>query len=81
MVRSILKVSGTLASMANTLDRADHTVHIYSDPSEDLEDDLLPEYDFSKNKPNPYAERARKLRAEAREPEAEETENQSSSEG
>jgi len=38
-------------------------IHVYSDPNEDLEDDLLPEYDFSKTKPNPYAERALRRRA------------------
>lgn len=69
--------------MANAPDRAEHRIHVYSDPNEDLEDDLLPEYDFSKVKslPNPYAERARKRRAAAQEAEAKEAENQSSSEG
>ena len=38
-------------------------IHIYDDPNEDLEDDLLPEYDFSKAKHNPYAERALRRKA------------------
>lgn len=47
----------------------EHTIRVYDDPNEDMEDDLLPEYhfDYSKAKSNPYAERARKQRAEARE--------------
>ena len=42
-----------------------HEVHIYNDPSEDLEDDLLAEYhfDYSKAKPNPYADRAMRRKA------------------
>ena len=42
-----------------------HEVHIYNDPNEDLEDDLLPEYDFdySKALPNPYAARALRRKA------------------
>lgn len=61
----------------------EHQIHVYDDPNEDLEDDLRPEYDFSKLKarPNPYAERARKQRAEAREAEAKEAKNIQSSEG
>jgi len=41
------------------------TYQVYNDPNEDLEDDLLPEYDFdySKAKPNPYATRAARQRA------------------
>jgi len=66
--------------MANAPDQEAHTIHIYDDPNEDLEDDLLPEYDFSKMTalPNPYAERARKRRAEATEAE---TKNDQSNEG
>ena len=41
----------------------EHEVRVYNDPNEDLEDDLLPEYDFSKAKPNPYAERALRRKA------------------
>ena len=41
----------------------EHNIHIYNDPNEDLEDDLLPEYDFSKAKPNPYAARALRRKA------------------
>ena len=41
----------------------EHTTHVYNDPNEDLEDDLLPEYDFSKAKPNPYAARALQRKA------------------
>ena len=43
----------------------EHRVHVYNDPNEDLEDDLLPEYDFDqlKSKPNPYAERALRRKA------------------
>ncbi len=41
----------------------EHRIHVYSDPNEDLEDDLLPEYDFSKAKHNPYAERALRRKA------------------
>lgn len=37
-----------------------HEIRVYEDPNEDLEDDLLPEYDFdsSKVKHNPYAAQA-----------------------
>jgi len=64
-------------------DRIEHTIRVYSDPNEDLEDDLRPEYnfDYSKARPNPYAERARKQRAEAREAEAKEAENVQSNDG
>lgn len=46
----------------------EHEIRVYNDPEEDLEDDLLPEYDFdySKAKPNPYAAQA------ARQPDAQE---------
>ncbi len=42
----------------------EHEVRVYNDPNEDLEDDLLPEYDFdySKALPNPYAARALRRR-------------------
>ena len=69
--------------MEQPTEKTPHTIRIYSDPNEDLEDDLRPEYDFdySKARPNPYAERARKQRAEAREAEAKEAENIQSKEG
>ncbi len=37
-----------------------HEIRVYEDPNEDLEDDLLPEYDFSSmnEKFNPYAAQA-----------------------
>ena len=37
-----------------------HEIRVYEDPTEDLEDELLPEYDFSsmKEKFNPYAAQA-----------------------
>ena len=43
----------------------EHEVRVYNDPNEDLEDDLLPEYDFdfSKALPNPYAARALRRKA------------------
>ena len=43
----------------------EHNIQIYDDPNEDLEDDLLPEYDFDRleSKPNPYAERASRRKA------------------
>ena len=43
----------------------EHKYQVYNDPSEDLDDDLLPEYDFSsmKEKFNPYATRAARQRA------------------
>ena len=43
----------------------EHKYQVYDDPSENLDDDLLPEYDFdySKAKPNPYATRAARQRA------------------
>ncbi len=43
----------------------EHEVRVYIDPNEDLEDDLLPEYrfDYSKAKPNPYADRAMRRKA------------------
>ncbi len=42
-----------------------HEVRVYNDPNEDLEDDLQPEYDFdySKAKPNSYADRAMRRKA------------------
>ena len=40
-----------------------HEVRVFNDPNEDLEDDLLPEYDFSNAKPNPYAARAMRQKA------------------
>lgn len=38
----------------------EHEYRVYNDPNEDLEDDLLPEYDFGsmKEKFNPYAAQA-----------------------
>ena len=43
----------------------EHEVRVYNDRNEDLEDDLRPEYDFdySKAKPNPYADRAMRRKA------------------
>ena len=43
----------------------EHKIHVYDDPNEDLKDDLRPEYhfDYSKAKPNPYADRAMRRRA------------------
>ncbi len=40
-------------------------VYIYDDPNEDLEDDLRPEYrfDYSKARPNSYAERMARQQA------------------
>ena len=49
--------------MEQPSDHPVHTIHIYNDPNEDLEDDLLPEYDFSNAKPNPYAACAMRQRA------------------
>ena len=49
--------------MERFIDMPPHKVCIYDDPEEDLEDDLLPEYDFSNAKPNPYAARATRRRA------------------
>ncbi len=46
----------------------EHEIRVYKDPNEDLEDDLLPEYDFGsmKTKFNPYAARATEQQSEMR---------------
>jgi len=66
--------------MEQPADQFPHTIRIYSDPNENLEDDLRSEYDFSKMKslPDLYAERARRRRLEATE---EKAEDDQSSEG
>lgn len=47
----------------------EHEYRVYNDPNEDLEDDLLPEYDFDsmKAKFNPYAARAAERQPEVQE--------------
>ena len=55
--------------MEQFINKPPHTIRVYDDPAEDLEDDLLPEYDFGSLKPrsNPYAARALHRQAEAKE--------------
>lgn len=65
-----MSLTGVAAKRVRSSEKImEHEYWVYNDPDEDLEDDLLPEYDFGsmKAKFNPYAARAAEQQFESQE--------------